>query len=173
MIMANTQTDPTIHTRADLFARLDSLKIQTTTRDHTPVYTVDEARLQYGDLPGAHCKNLFLKDKKGGLWLVVTLDDRVLNMKELRSTIGSHHLSFAKPELLMEVLGVEPGSVTPFALINDTQHRVNVVLDSHMIDIGLLNYHPLKNNATTAIASQDLLHFIHSCGHQPRIINLG
>ncbi len=171
--LADAQADTTVHTRAELFERLDSLEVQTSTRNHPPVFTVEEAREHYGDLPGAHCKNLFLKDKKGVLWLIVTLDDRVLNMKELRTIIGSHHLSFAKPELLMAVLGVEPGSVTPFALINDRQNRANVVLDREMMDFELVNYHPLQNGATTTIAPEDLLRFIHSCGHEPRIISLG
>ena len=121
------------NTRNDLLERLDALGLKTTTVDHVPVFTVEESQKHTGDLPGGHCKNLFLKDKKSALWLVVTLEDRPIDMKDLRGKIGSHHLSFGKPDLLMDVLGVMPGSVTPFALINDTETTVNVVLDAGKI----------------------------------------
>jgi len=106
------------------------------------------------------------------LWLVVTLNARPIDMKSLRKLIGSHHLSFGKPELLGEVLGVEPGSVTPFALINDTQGRINVVLDKEMMEMDLLNYHPLTNGMTSAITPSDLLKFIHDTGHNPALVEL-
>ncbi len=156
----------------DLFQRLAELGIETTTHEHPPVFTVEESRRLRGDLPGGHCKNLFLKDKKGVLWLVVALENRQIEMKDLRRRIDSSHLSFAKPDLLMAVLGVEPGGVTPFALINDTEVRVKVVLDRKMMDKKPLNYHPLTNTRTTAITPDDLLAFIASCGHRPRIVDL-
>ena len=106
------------------------------------------------------------------LWLVVTLNERSIDMKCLRKQIGSHHLSFGKSELLGEVLGVEPGSVTPFALINDTEGRVNVVLDKKMMGMDLLNYHPLTNNMTTAITPANLLIFIRDTGHNPALVEL-
>ncbi|MBT4889409.1 MAG: prolyl-tRNA synthetase associated domain-containing protein [Rhodospirillales bacterium] len=160
------------NTRNDLLERLDALGLKTTTVDHVPVFTVEESQKHTGDLPGGHCKNLFLKDKKSALWLVVTLEDRPIDMKDLRGKIGSHHLSFGKPDLLMDVLGVMPGSVTPFALINDTETTVNVVLDADMMEFDILNYHPLSNDATTAIKPEDLLTFIRSCGHEPAIVTL-
>ena len=157
-------------TRADLFARLLSLGIETRTRDHAPVHTVDQARALRGEIPGGHCKNLFLKDDKANIWLIVCLEDAQIDLKAAPARIGSRRLSFGKPELLMEVLGVEPGSVTPFALINDTAHRVNVVLDAAMMAHDLVSYHPLRNDATTTISPAGLIRFIESCGHVPKIV---
>ena len=155
----------------DLFDRLAALSIETTTHRHPAVFTVEESRLLRGRLPGAHCKSLFLKDKKDQLWLLVALEDREVDLKVVQKNIGAARLSFGKPELLAEVLGVVPGSVTPFALINDTGQRVRVVLDKEMLDQELLNYHPLTNEATTAITAQDLVRFIRSCGHDPLILD--
>lgn len=159
-------------TKQQLLARLDQLGIEAVTRDHPPVYTVDEARALRGDIPGGHCKNLFLKDKKGQLWLVVCLEDAVIDLKTLPDRIGAARISFGKAELLQEVLGVEPGSVTPFALINDLEHQVNVVLDKKMMECDLVSYHPLVNTATTTIKPADLQRFIESCGHQPQTVRL-
>ncbi len=159
-------------TPQDLFARFEELGISCTTRQHQAVFTVQQSKELRGELPGGHCKNLFFKDKKGRLWLVVALEDQSLDIKKLRHVMGAGHLSFAKPELLQEVLGVEPGAVTPFALINDTGQRVSVVLDRKMLEHEVLNYHPLTNTATTTIASGDLLAFIEACGHSPQIVDL-
>lgn len=156
--------------REQLFERFKSLRLETRTLDHAPVFTVEQAKLVHDDMPGGHCKNLFCKDEKGALWLIVALEDAVINLKAAPSKIGSKRLTFGKPELLMEVLGVEPGSVTPFGLINDTQNRVNVILDEAMMTKNPLNYHPLKNDATTALSPADLLTFVKSCGHTPRIV---
>ncbi|MHA1165461.1 MAG: prolyl-tRNA synthetase associated domain-containing protein, partial [Alphaproteobacteria bacterium] len=108
--------------------------------------------------------------KKGALWLVVAMESARINLKRLHATIGSGRLSFGRPDLLLEVLGVPPGSVTPFALINDNDLRVSVVLDADMMAHDLLNFHPLVNNATTAITRDDLLKFIADCGHEPAIL---
>jgi Ala-tRNA(Pro) deacylase len=159
-------------TREDLFARLRSLGIETTTRNHAPVFTVEEARALRGEIAGGHCKNLFLKDEKGAVYLIVCLEDARIDLKAVPVRIGSKRLTFGKPDLLMEVLGVEPGSVTPFGLINDTARRANVILDKRMMDEELLNYHPLVNYATTTLKSADLVAFIRSCGHEPRIVAL-
>jgi Ala-tRNA(Pro) deacylase len=156
--------------RDDLFQRFKDLGITTTTLDHVPVFTVEEARKVHDDLPGGHCKNLFCKDEKGALWLIVCLEDARVDLKAAPTKIGSKRLTFGKPELLMEVLGVDPGSVTPFGLINDTTLRINVILDAQMMTHDILNYHPLKNDASTGISSGDLLTFIKSCGHDPRIV---
>jgi len=165
--------EPRPKTPDDLLKRLDQLGIRTTTHHHPPVFTVEESKRLRGALPGGHTKNLFLKDKKDVLWLVVALEDRVLDMKDLRRRIGSAPLSFGRPELLRAVLGIEPGAVTPFALINDGDRQVRVVLDRAMMEIDVLNFHPLSNAATTTIAPQDLLRFIRSCGHEPAIVDLG
>lgn len=157
----------------ELFARLDALGIAHSTVTHPPLFTVEESKRLRGDIPGAHTKNLFLKCKKGNLWLVVTRESTRIELKYLHRLIGSGRLSFGKPELMREVLGVEPGSVTPFALINDTETRVSVILDTAMMACDPLNFHPLDNTATTAISSEALLSFIASCGHEPKIMAIG
>jgi len=159
-------------TRDDLLSRLHDLGIETKTVDHPPLYTVADSKALRGKIDGGHTKNLFLKDKKGVLWLVVALEDAEIEMKTLHKKLDSARLSFGKPDLLMEVLGVPPGSVTPFAVINDVDRQVNVVLDQTMMDQAILNYHPLTNEATTTIASEDLLKFIRSCGIEPRIMTV-
>ncbi len=156
--------------REDLFQRFHSLGLKTQTVDHEPVFTVEEATRVHDRVAGGHCKNLFCKDEKGVLWLIVALHDAVINLKAAPAKINSKRLTFGKPELLMEVLGVEPGSVTPFGLINDTTARVNVILDEAMMKLPLLNFHPLKNDASTTISAADLLTFISSCGHSPRVV---
>ncbi len=157
-------------TRADLLNRFKSLGIETAISDHPPVFTVEEARSLRRTIPGGHCKNLFLKDEKGSIWLIVCLEDARVDLKALPAKIGSKRLTFGKPDLLMEILGVEPGSVTPFGLINDTAARTQVVLDEPMMREEFLNYHPLHNDATATIRATDLLRFIRSCGHAPRIV---
>ncbi len=157
-------------TRDELLEKLSALGIDVKTVEHPPLFTVEESQSLRGDIPGVHSKNLFLKCKKGALWLVVAREDAAINLKRLHATIGSGRLSFGKPDLLMEVLGVPPGSVTPFALINDRELRVSVVLDADMMANDLLNFHPLVNNATTAISSDGLLKFIADCGHEPAIL---
>ena len=159
-------------TRADLLAKLDSLGISTQTCDHAPAFTVEDAQHLRGEISGGHCKNLFLKDKNDDLWLVVCLEDARIDLKTLPEKIGSGRISFGKPELLREVLGVEPGSVTPFAVINDVAARVKVILDATMMREALLNYHPLENIATTSIASADLVAFLTALNHPPRIVQV-
>jgi Ala-tRNA(Pro) deacylase len=160
-------------TPEDLFRRLGELGIAADTTDHPPVFTVEEAKALRGQIAGCHIKNLFLKDKRDQLWLVVCLEDRLIELKTLPALIGSARLSFARPDLLREVLGVEPGSVTPFALINDTARRVAVVLDAEMMQADCVNCHPLHNAATTTITAAGLLRFIEACGHTPRLVALG
>ncbi len=162
-------TLPLPATRSQLFARLAELGIVTETVEHPAVFTVAESSKLERELPGGHTKNLFLKDKKGARFLVVALGQAHIELKTLHKTVGCDRLSFGKPELLMEVLGVPPGSVTPFALINDKAHRVTVILDADMMRHQRLNYHPLENTATTNIAREDLIRFIRACGHEPRI----
>lgn len=153
-------------------ARLAELDIQTVTHRHAAVFTVEESRALRGDLPGGHCKTLFLRDKKRNPLLVVALEDRVIDLKALTKAIGAKRLSFGSVDLLWEVLGVTPGAVTPFALINDSGAQVQVVLDKGMLDFDPLNYHPLHNEATTAIAPGDLVRFVRALGFEPSIIDL-
>jgi Ala-tRNA(Pro) deacylase len=157
-------------TRQDLFARLAELGIATETVEHPAVFTVAESSKLERELPGGHTKNLFLKDKKGAMFLVVALGHARIDLKTLHRGLGCDRLSFGRPELLMEVLGVPAGSVTPFALINDKARRVTVILDADMMRHQRLNYHPLENTATTNIAREDLVAFIRACGHEPRIV---
>ena len=159
-----------IASRQDLFDLFDKLTIKTTTVEHNPVFTVEEAKKVHDQIPGGHCKNLFCKDEKGTLWLIVALEDARIDLKVAKDRIGSKRLTFGKPELLLEILGVEPGSVTPFGLINDTQAKANVILDEAMMRLQRLNFHPLKNDATTTISSGDLITFINATGHNPRIV---
>jgi Ala-tRNA(Pro) deacylase len=155
----------------DLMARLEELGIRSETHRYPPLFTVEESKAQRGALPGGHCKSLFLKDKKRALFLVVALEDRAIDLKWLRGPLGVKTLSFGQPELLMDVLGVIPGAVTPFAVVNDGANRVRVFLDSAMPERSPLNYHPLTNEATTAISPGDLVTFLAACGHAPRAID--
>jgi Ala-tRNA(Pro) deacylase len=156
----------------DLFARLDALNIAHRTYSHPPVFTVAEAAALRGALPGGHCKSLFLKDKKGGFWLAVMLEERRIDMKKLAARLGAPRFSFGSAEDLWRRLGVRPGSVTPFALANDNDGVVIAVLDKGMLDHDPLNYHPLRNDRTTAIAPADLLRFLAATRHAPRIVAL-
>jgi Ala-tRNA(Pro) deacylase len=155
----------------DLFAYLDRLGIAHKTVAHAPVFTVEEARTLRGQVAGAHTKNLFLKDKKDALFLVVALEDAAIELKSLHRRLGaSGRFSFGSAELMRATLGVEPGSVTPFAVLNDTAARVSVVLDAAMMEHHLLNYHPLHNSMTTSIARDDLVRFLAATGHPPRVV---
>jgi Ala-tRNA(Pro) deacylase len=154
----------------DLFAYLDRLGIGHTTMTHAPLFTVEESQALRGKIPGGHSKNLFLRDKKGALFLVSTLEDAAVELKSLHRLLGaSGRFSFGSADLMRETLGIEPGSVTPFAAINDTAHRVTVVLDAAMMAHDRLNFHPLRNTMTTTIGRDDLVRFLAATGHPPRI----
>lgn len=155
-----------------LFARLDSLGVAHPTTRHPPAFTVAEGNQVWGDIPGMHCKNLFLKDAKGKLWLVVAPAEKRIDLKRLPDVIGSARLSFGSSALLEAVLGITPGSVTPFALVNDPAHRVRVILDAGMMEQPLLNYHPLTNAATTTVTNADFRAFLKDCGHEVQIVRL-
>ncbi len=159
--------------RADFLAYLDRLGIQSKTIDHEAVFTVAESKALKADIPGGHSKNLFLKDKKDNIFLVVAEHDAALDLKTIHEKIGANgRVTFGKPDLMMELLGVIPGSVTPFGLVNDTEARIKVVLDKPMMDHAILNFHPLENTATTSIAAADLLTFIKATGHEPHVIEV-
>ena len=160
-------------TRSDLIRYLDSLGISAITVDHPPVFTVEEAQALRGTIAGAHSKNLFLKDKKGALFLVVAREDAAIDLKHLHNRIGaSGRLSFGQAELLLETLGVAPGAVTPFGLLNDTPPSVRVILEAELVAAETVNFHPLVNTATTSLASADLMAFIRATGHEPEIVDL-
>jgi Ala-tRNA(Pro) deacylase len=155
-----------------LYERLRTLGITWVGYEHVPVFTVEEAAIVNAVQPGGHTKNLFLKDRKDGLWLVVLRHDFRLDLSALSKQIGAPRFSFGPGELLIATLGVPPGSVTPFALINDPEQKVRVVLDEDMLKLAPLNFHPLRNDRTIAVSSGDLLRFVADCGHVPRIVKL-
>ncbi len=155
-----------------LYARLRALGIDWTTQAHAPVFTVEEAAALYDGQPGGHTKNLFLKDKKDGLWLVTLRDDLKIDLNALAKALGSPRFSFGSADLLIQTLGIAPGSVTPFAVMNDTACKVRLVLDAGMLSIDPLNFHPLRNDRTTAIAPADLLTFVRACGHEPVVVEI-
>jgi Ala-tRNA(Pro) deacylase len=151
-----------------LFTRLDALGIAHRTVEHPPVFTVEEAKALRGDLPGHHIKNLFLRNKKEEMWLVVAIEDRTIDLKRLGERLGAGRLSFGSPDRLRRQLGVEPGSVTPLALVNDRDRVVRLALDRGLADGGPINAHPLTNTMTTALSGPDLLRFFAATGHEPR-----
>ncbi len=157
-------------TPADLFALLDRLGIAHATVSHPPAFTVDDARALRGKIPGGHTKNLFLRDKKGVPYLVVAGEDAEIALKSLHRRLGATgRFSFGSAALMQDLLGVTPGSVTPFAVINDAARRVTVVLDATMMAHPVLNFHPLVNTGTTTISREGLLTFLEATGHSPRI----
>ncbi len=156
-------------TPPELFALLDRLGIAHRTVSHEALFTVEQSQALRGQIPGGHTKNLFLKDKRGDFYLVVALEDAAIALKSLHHRLGAGRFSFGSPQALREWLGVEPGSVTPFAAINDTQGGVRVVLDAAMLAHEVLNFHPLVNTMTTSISRAGLLKFLAATGHEPRV----
>jgi Ala-tRNA(Pro) deacylase len=159
-------------TPADLFALFDRLGIEHSTIEHPPFFTVEEARPWHDEIPGLHCKNLFIKDRKGGIWLVVLPADKRADLGRLEKALGAPRFSFARPEVLEEVLALTPGSVTPFGLINDTRRRTMVVLDQDMLDAEWVNFHPLHNAASTTLRSADVLRFVRALGYDPVLLQV-
>lgn len=157
---------------AGLYARLDTLGLSHVTHEHAPLHTVEQSRALRGDLPGGHIKNLFLRDKKRRMWLVTVLEGREMDLKSLRRRIGAQGtLSFGSADLLMENLGVQPGAVTPFAVINDRAGAVTMALDKDVLAHDPVNAHPLRNDRTTAIAPNDLLRFLEAEAHAPLMLD--
>jgi Ala-tRNA(Pro) deacylase len=155
----------------ELFAALDRLGIRHSTVSHPPLFTVEESQNLRGAIPGGHTKNLFLKDKKSALYLVTAPEDAAIELKSLHRQLGaSGRFSFGSAEQMLETLGVAPGSVTPFGVINDVGHRVTVVLDEALMRHETINAHPLTNTMTTSIRRDDLVRFLESTGHKPRIL---
>ena len=158
---------------ADLLAFLASLDIASRTVDHPALHNVEDSQARRGDIPGGHTKNLFVKDKKSRLFLLVLGEDDTIDLKRVHEKIGAQgRVSFGGPDLLDEVLGVLPGSVTPFGAVNDKAGRVTVVLDSAMMRNARLNFHPLVNTSTTGLASADLVKFLRATGHEPLVAPL-
>ncbi|OYU77279.1 MAG: DNA-binding protein [Alphaproteobacteria bacterium PA3] len=160
--MTSTASEPA--TRADLFALFDRLGIAHYTLDHRPVFTVEEGADIKAALPGGHTKNLFLKDKDGAFFLVCALGQTQVRLNQLHKTLGCARLSFGSEAHMFELLGVTPGSVTLFALINDPSRKVTLVLDEALLAAEPINFHPLKNDATTAVSQADLGVFVRNWG---------
>ena len=153
-----------------LFAFLDKLGIPHPTVSHPPLFTVEQSQALRGKIAGGHTKNLFLRDKKQALYLVVAEEDAEIDLKGLHRVLGATgRFSFGSPDLLRELLGVAPGSVTPFGAINDTDGRLTVVLDAALMEHAIINAHPLVNTMTTSVSREDLVKFLEATGHLPRI----
>lgn len=160
-------------TSDDLFAFLAELNIDIKTYEHEPVFTVAESQSLRDGMPGGHTKNLFLKDKKSRYFLLTVLEDAQIDLKKVHQKIGAQgRVSFGKPDALMEFLGVVPGAVTAFGIINDTENNVTLILDEKLMAHDIINGHPLRNNATTAIAAADLPKFVEATGHDLKIMAL-
>ena len=157
--------------RDRLLAWMTDQGLSHTTHHHPAVFRVEEGVELKASLPGAHTKNLFLKDKKGQLWLISACQDTVIDLKGLPRIIGSDRLSFGSPERLQAALGVTPGSVTALGLINDPERRVRFVLDLALWEADVVNFHPLTNTATTAFAQTDFRRFLGLLGRDPQVIN--
>jgi Ala-tRNA(Pro) deacylase len=158
-------------TRADLLAFLHAHGVDQRTTAHEAVFRVGEGEAIKAVLPGGHSKNLFLKDAKGQLWLICALDRTRIDLKRLPAAIGSARLSFGSPERLYAALGVRPGSVSLFALINDEARAVRLVLDKALLETGPVNFHPLENTATTAISVKGLFAFLKALDIEPMIVD--
>lgn len=154
-------------TPSGLLARLAAAKIQATTVSHPPLYTVEQSKALRGQLPGLHIKNLFLRNQKGAMWLVSCLEDRQIDLKHLGERLGAGRFSFGSPERLMSYLGVRPGAVTPFGILNDKGHLVKNYLDGALMGDELVNAHPLVNDQTTGLKGSDLVRFLTEAGHAP------
>lgn len=158
-------------TSAELIERLRQLGIEVPLLEHEAVYTVEEAKAVRGDLEGCHTKNLFVRNKREAMWLVTCLADRTVDLKWLGAHVGAGRLSFGSAGRLMKYLGVTPGAVSPFAIVNDTQRKVRVVLDRDVLKQEPINFHPLDNRMTVTIGAGDLLRFLESERHSPHVIN--
>lgn len=155
-----------------LMAKLDELGVEYQLHHHEAVYTVEESEKIDADIPGTHCRNLFLRDKKKKNFLVVLQNATDIDMKKLPPVIGSDRLSFGSADRLWEFLGVRPGSVCPFAITNDTENKVKILLDKSMMETDVVNYHPLLNTMTVSLKPADLLKFIETTGHEAHIVDL-
>jgi len=158
-------------TRTELEAFFDREGIPFASHDHPAVFRVGEGEEIKAAIPGAHTKNLFLKDAKDQLWLISARDATQIDLKRLHPVIGSARLSFGNAALMEETLGVTPGSVTAFGLINDRDRRVRFVLDRALAEADRVNFHPLTNTATTGVSAEGLRTFLDKVGVRPLIVD--
>lgn len=166
--------EPPLPTRPeDLLAYLDRLGIAYALHRHPPIFTVADGAHLKKAIPGVHCRNLFLRDKKGAMFLVVAANETAIDLKKLPALLGCGRLSFGSPERLWSHLGIRPGSVCPYTILNDPEHRVALVLDAAMTRAQTVNYHPLDNAMTIGHSPGDLLKFVESTGRVPLVLDLG
>lgn len=159
--------------RESLVSYLDACGFDTKTIDHPALFTVDDSQKLRGEIEGGHTKNLFLKDKKGNFFLLTAQEDTSVNLKTLHKLIGgSSRFSFGSAEKMEEILGVTPGAVTAFGIINDRDNALTFAIDKRLLEHQKINCHPLVNTATTTIDCRDLLAFAKACGHDPIIVDL-
>lgn len=159
-------------TPEQLMTRLADAGVDYTTHEHPPLRTVEDSKAFRGEMPGTHVKNLYLRDRKKRNFLVVSQEDRQIDLKTLQADIGADRLSFGSADRLFEFLGVRPGAVSPFTLINDTDHRVSLALDNGLMDAEMLYFHPLVNDLTLGVTPDGLRRFLEISGHQPTMISL-
>ncbi len=160
-------------TQDALFSYLDQLGVAHSTIGHPALFTVEDGRQWHDRIPGLHCKNLFLKARDGQLFLVLMPADKRAMLGLLEKRLGCARLSFGKPDLLLDVMGLTPGSVTPFGLLNDIGRRLSVVVDIDLHAAETVNFHPLRNDASTTLSSAGLMIFIRSLGYAPIVVNCG
>ena len=171
---SNGSSTPALPTSPEqLLARLAALGIAVANHAHAAVFTVEEAKALRGELTGGHIKNLFLRNKKEEMWLVVVEEDKRVDLKALGEKLNAGKLSFGSADRLLRYLGVLPGAVTPFGIINDTDRKVKVVLDRDLLAMDPVNAHPLVNTMTTAISAKDLVKFLEAEGHTPDVVQIG
>ena len=158
-------------TPESLIGKLESLNVVFTSHHHPPLRTVEDSKGYRGNMPGMHVKNLYLRDKKKRNYLIVAEEDRVIDLKSLHTIIGSDRLSFGSADRLFEMLGVRPGAVSPFTLINDPEHQVSLSIDAELMMAERLYFHPLVNDMTLGVTPEGLSRFLAATGHQPQLIN--
>jgi Ala-tRNA(Pro) deacylase len=166
-------SEATVKTADDLYRFLDGLDIAHKTKHHPPVFTVAESSALRDEIPGGHTKNLFLKDKKDQYFLLTVDEHAVVDLKTVHTLVGgASKFSFGRPEKLMEYLGVIPGAVTAFGILNDTENNVTIVLDADLMKNDIINCHPLSNDATTSISRDDLIRFVEATGHEANVLKV-
>ena len=154
---------------AGLLADLAALAIPFAAHEHAAVFTVEESRAVDHQFPGAHTKNLFLKDAAGVFWLVTVPADARVDLKSLPAAIGCKRVSFGRPDDMVRLIGITPGSVTPLAMINAAPGTISAVLDSALAAADRINVHPLRNSGTLGLAGADVLRLLRHWGHGPLI----
>lgn len=159
-------------TPAHLLGIFDAVGISYEIHHHEPIFRVEQGLHLKASIPGLHCRNLFLCDKKKTMFLVVVANDTAIDLKKLSDLLGTGRFSFGSPDRLFKYLGIYPGAVCPFTVINDKNHEVNVILDGYMMKADIVNYHPLDNAQTVSLSPADLLRFFEHTGHKPKILDL-